>query len=226
MNDDLLIPAQLLHGGYHHVVATYDAGTSTKSIYVDGVLRNSTVVAYTPNAVRPLRFGASSAGAAANFWGGSIDEVAIYNTAMAAAEVDEHWTRGISDDYFNEIGMRNVRIKVFDNPDNLPCITDEDSYDDWCFQTPRFDLTVDYIPADSTLTIDGRKERVTLDCDGTCRPYDQVVTSTDGQIFPLVTGCVPMMVCVEFDSLNTLMSDNSNTDPATVDVTTYRRWFN
>lgn len=134
-----------------------------------------------------------------------------------------------SNEVFTDLGLRNVTIKVFDNPDNLDCIVDDETYDDWaavCDDLLRFELQVAYIPSDSTLTIDGRRERVVLDCDGTCRPFDQVVTSTNGQIFPLISNCGPIMVCIEFDLYNTQFSDAGGDVPSGFTVTTNRRWLN
>ena len=80
----------LANANWHHVVATQD-GTSTR-LYVDGVLvggplaRTWTGSTFTDN----FRVGqyAGTSGSAAN---ASVDEVAVYNRALTAAEVAEHY---------------------------------------------------------------------------------------------------------------------------------------
>lgn len=134
-----------------------------------------------------------------------------------------------SNDMFTRIGMRNLTLRVFDNPDNLECITDEDSYEIWqsnCNELLRFEFQVAYIPSDATLTIDGRRNRIFLTCDGVCRSYGQVVTSTTGSIFPLIARCAPIMVCAEYDALNSQPSDVLPAQPSSMTINSYRRWFN
>lgn len=152
-----------------------------------------------------------------------IDEVGQgFDTAL---KLDIYSGDNDTDLAFTDLGLRNLTIKVYDNPDNLPCITDQESLDDWCNIEPRFQLQVAYVPSDATLTIDGRRERITLQCDDVCRPYSQVVTNTEGAIFPFVTRCDPMMVCIEFDTLNTQF-ETAPAIPTHVTVSTFRRWFN
>lgn len=149
-----------------------------------------------------------------------------YDTAL---RLDIYSGVNDTDDAFTEVGLRNMRVRVFDNPDGLPCITDEDSYNDWqavCDDLLRFEFQVAYVPSDATLTIDGRKERVYLTCDGVCRPFGHVVTNQLGSIFPFVTRCNPIMVCVEFDTNNTQFDSGVNILPSHITVTSYRRWFN
>lgn len=132
-------------------------------------------------------------------------------------------------DLFTDLGARNMVIKVYDNPDNMPCITDQDSWDAWalvCAERLRFELNVSYIPSDSTLTIDGRSQRVTLTCDGVCRPFDQVVTSLTGQIFPFTSACGSVMICIEWDKYNTQFELAGPAVPSEAFVTTYRQWLN
>lgn len=125
-------------------------------------------------------------------------------------------------------GMRNFQLKIYENPRGIACITDDDSYDVWCGSGPPCaQLQISYIPADSTLTIDGRTNRITLECQGVCRPYDHVVTDATGPIFPLVSRCVPLMICAEF-ALPTTQTEPaaSGVLPASVSVSSFLRFRN
>lgn len=80
-------------GAWYHVAATWDGATLQH--YVNGVAGSS----ITPGA---LNLSAASAGIAANvsaltnFCNGSIDEVAIYTTALSAARIQLHYAIGLS----------------------------------------------------------------------------------------------------------------------------------
>lgn len=127
---------------------------------------------------------------------------------------------------FLDLGLRNMRISIWDNPDGLPCITDQESYDDWCAQhaTPRFELQIPYVPANAMLTIDGRANRVFMECDGVCRPFPYSLDSMKGALFPLVTRCQPMMVTIEWDAMNMQPATGPGKTPSAFTMTTYRRW--
>lgn len=128
---------------------------------------------------------------------------------------------------FRDLGLRNLRLSIYENPDNLPCITNKASYDAWCatHPNPRFEIQIPYIPHNAMLTIDGRANRVTLDCDGKCRPFPYSIDSVKGSLFPFITQCQPMMVVVEWDGLNVqIVSEPGLKIPSSATVTTYRRW--
>jgi len=153
-----------------------------------------------------------------------IDDIGtVYDTALSVAIFSG---ADATDKVFTDLGMRNVRIRAWDNPDNLPCPIDNATYEAFCTMEPRFDLKVSYIPSNATLTVDGRKERVTLECDGVCRPYAQVVSSTTGSIFPLIANCEPLTLCIEFDTLNTQYDSTGPKLPSSLTVAKFRRWRN
>jgi hypothetical protein len=76
---------------WYHVVATYDG--ATLRMYLNGVLESSAPSTRSVGAhTNPLRFGGGSN--SANYFGGEIDEVAIYTTALSATRIQEHYNTG------------------------------------------------------------------------------------------------------------------------------------
>ena len=126
---------------------------------------------------------------------------------------------------FTDLGLRNTRISLFQNPNALPCITDQASYDAFCLEQirPDFELQIPFVPADSTLIIDGRSDRILLECDGRCTPYPYKVQNTVGPLFPLVTGCAPAMLVIEWDKINSQQLTGVDLAASTLNVTTFRR---
>jgi Concanavalin A-like lectin/glucanases superfamily len=87
----------IVAGKWTHLVGVYDG--TTAHLYVDGVEQTAgTTGAYTPNTVMPMRLGGfpndNGDVGGGSFSGGSLDEVAIYPTALTAAEVLAHFTNG------------------------------------------------------------------------------------------------------------------------------------
>lgn len=84
-------------GAWHHFVGVFRRGTpDTLSIYIDGVLDTgpTSVGASGWNitqAAHKLRLGAYSTGGSPNFFLGTLDEVAIYPTALSAARILTHY---------------------------------------------------------------------------------------------------------------------------------------
>lgn len=80
---------------WHHVVGTYNQGTLTSTLYVDGVLKKQQVVSgcgATPSiswAAASFKIGGQST--SQRLFRGDIDEVAIYNRALTADEVRDRY---------------------------------------------------------------------------------------------------------------------------------------
>jgi hypothetical protein len=73
-----------------HLVGTYDG--ATMRLYVNGILAASTSAGYLQNAQRPLRVASGNTdGAADYFLPGSVDEVAVYGSALSDARVSAHF---------------------------------------------------------------------------------------------------------------------------------------
>lgn len=77
-------------GTWYHVVATYD-GANIR-LYVNGVLESTqaSTIAMADTTV-PLRLAGNPAAIGGGYLDGSLDEVAIYNVALSAAQVLEHY---------------------------------------------------------------------------------------------------------------------------------------
>lgn len=88
---------------WHHIVATFDGTTET--LYMDGATVGSKSPGvdalgnrYEPDPVSPLIIGGGNelgiSGGANVPFGGGIDEVAIYNSALGSAQVQNHYAAG------------------------------------------------------------------------------------------------------------------------------------
>jgi Concanavalin A-like lectin/glucanases superfamily len=78
-----------------HVVGTYDGTTAT--LYVNGISVGSSATARTVNSTQPLGIGATDAGGSwAGYFTGSLDEIAVYATALSSARVQAHYLMGRS----------------------------------------------------------------------------------------------------------------------------------
>jgi len=76
---------------WHHLVGTSD-GTTTR-IYVDGVLEKSATPTFSSFTYSGARIGINNPGGYYPF-NGSIDEVAVYNTALSATDVSQMYNDG------------------------------------------------------------------------------------------------------------------------------------
>lgn len=87
-------PGSLTPNTWHHVAAVFESLTS-RWIYVDGApsVQMTAAVATGPSKPAvPLHFGANTDGTAT--YPGALDEVALYNRALTAAEVKSIYDRG------------------------------------------------------------------------------------------------------------------------------------
>jgi len=96
ISTDLQLAAgSLVVGSTYHVVAVYDAA-GTMALYINGVSVGSP--SRTPNAnmkaVSPLAIDIGSRTSTTDLFSGVIDEVAIYNRALSATEVSQHYLIG------------------------------------------------------------------------------------------------------------------------------------
>jgi len=82
-------------GKWHHVVGTYDRITTTAKIYIDGVLKNTNNAITTgpTSNTAPLLIGSRSG---SNGFGGSVDDVRVYNYALTKEQVANVFNGGAS----------------------------------------------------------------------------------------------------------------------------------
>jgi hypothetical protein len=82
-----------LDTNWHHLVATY-SGSSAK-IFLDGAnVVEALVSPAIPNSSNALNIGRESLGGSNYFWGGSLDDIRIYNRALSADEVKQLYNMG------------------------------------------------------------------------------------------------------------------------------------
>jgi hypothetical protein len=81
------------NGNWHHVVFTRTKTTGALQLYVDGVLAGS-ATGNTASLTSPanINFGRIQSGS--NYFLGSLDEVAVYNTALSGSTVTSHYNAG------------------------------------------------------------------------------------------------------------------------------------
>lgn len=75
-------------GSWHHLVGTYDSDTGALKLYVDGVLAASSTTSTEPTGAPTFYIGR---GHLARGFAGSIDEVALYDRTLSAAQVLDHF---------------------------------------------------------------------------------------------------------------------------------------
>jgi hypothetical protein len=76
-------------GAWHHVVAAFDDAGNSVSLYVDGTLRNSKTTNQSIGVAGPSPTYIGSRGGTSHFFPGQLDDVRIYNRALAPADVSE-----------------------------------------------------------------------------------------------------------------------------------------
>jgi hypothetical protein len=112
-------PAALTLNAWSYVVGTYDG--ATMRLYINGVQVASQSTVFTiDDTTGSLRIGRQkiSAGAGQRFWNGKIDEVAIYNTALTAAEVAAHYAARTDTAASNSewvVPKRGALVKFYDD---------------------------------------------------------------------------------------------------------------
>ncbi|MBY0369704.1 hypothetical protein K2X33_03395 [bacterium] len=75
-------------GNYHHVVCTLNS-SNLLTVYVDGTSSNSATV--TPSLSNTVTLSIGSYNAAGNFFTGTIQDVAVYSTALSSTRVAAHY---------------------------------------------------------------------------------------------------------------------------------------
>src|SRR5262249_7177951 len=72
-------------GAWHHVAYTWDG--TTNRLYIDGTAATSTATSHDAGAVTYAFLGATGGALPADFYSGALDEVRIYDRALAVSEI-------------------------------------------------------------------------------------------------------------------------------------------
>jgi hypothetical protein len=101
---DTLTGALVTVSNWTHLAITYDAGTDTKSLWVDGVVSVTSNVPqsgptqYSPNGtveMKNLHIGSGQDDGSNFFFSGNIDDVSIWDTALSQSEIQNIMNNGI-----------------------------------------------------------------------------------------------------------------------------------
>ncbi|MCK5630135.1 MAG: DUF2341 domain-containing protein, partial [Nanoarchaeota archaeon] len=98
----LVSPSSVVDNSWHHLVGTYSPSPDSIKLYVDGVEVNSSssvnfISLSSGGTSIPLEIGRHyirSWGSPSSYFNGLIDEVAIFNRALSADEILDHYKRG------------------------------------------------------------------------------------------------------------------------------------
>lgn len=112
-----------------HIAISYNAATSTKSLYLNGALVQSTTTQqYVPNGPQSegLHIGAGADDGTQFNWAGNIDDVAVFNTALSAADIQKIKSAGVTNFVNNVTPVVVTPISVTSNaaggPDFFPAV--------------------------------------------------------------------------------------------------------
>ena len=87
--------AGITSGSWYHAVGTYNSSTNSMKLYVNGILQASDTVVGTKDSDQPFygigRHTESVSGWQNFYFNGLIDEVRVYNRALSADEVKQHY---------------------------------------------------------------------------------------------------------------------------------------
>ena len=83
----IMTPAAYAPNQWHLVTGTYDG--SVASLYIDGILTTNAALSLVVTSAKPVQIGRflQTGSGSVSGWGGSIDDVRIYNRALSAGEV-------------------------------------------------------------------------------------------------------------------------------------------
>jgi RHS repeat-associated protein len=85
--------AAALDTNWHHVVGTFASGAL--KLYVDGTLSASVTATFTTAGTNTSTFDIGRSGTT-NYYGGGIDEAALYGSALTATQVADHRAKGVN----------------------------------------------------------------------------------------------------------------------------------
>jgi RHS repeat-associated protein len=92
-NSQTVTSAAAVDTNWHHIVATFASGSL--KLYLDGSLSASATASFSTTATNSSTLDVGRAGSS-NYYGGSLDEIAIYGSVLTATQIADHHTKGTS----------------------------------------------------------------------------------------------------------------------------------
>jgi hypothetical protein len=107
-------------GAWHHLVGVSDGSVGTLTLYIDGAVAGTagTPAAGILESTAPVSIGAERSGVLPPYdwpYNGTIDEVAIYNIALTAAQVESHYAAAYGSNLMPFITVQPVSITNYVN---------------------------------------------------------------------------------------------------------------
>ena len=90
------IGAAVALGEWQHIALTYDHATTTKSLYVNGVLSVETVASIEPNDTTPFNIGSGEDFGTGFRFSGEIDDIGLWDGALTAQQIQSVMTQGVA----------------------------------------------------------------------------------------------------------------------------------
>lgn len=83
-------------GTWQHIAITYDAGTTSRVLYIDGESAATSDVGISANLLRDLHIGSGQDDGNNFFWAGQLDDVGIWDEALTQGQVQSVMRGGIA----------------------------------------------------------------------------------------------------------------------------------
>ncbi|MGK0188084.1 MAG: hypothetical protein ACI9R3_003876 [Verrucomicrobiales bacterium] len=95
-NWQVVTGAAVALGEWQHVAITYDHATTTKSLYVDGVLSVEQVASIEPNDTTPFNIGSGEDFGTGFRFNGDLDDIGLWDAALTETQIQAVMTQGVA----------------------------------------------------------------------------------------------------------------------------------
>lgn len=103
---------------WHHIVGVKDGSSKQLRLYVDGVLVKTVATTYTSGFISPtplgITIGYRNKTGDESYFKGAIDEVAIYNSALSAALITQHYNNGLQGKGYCQTTLAKISLSSKD----------------------------------------------------------------------------------------------------------------
>lgn len=131
-----------------------------------------------------------------------------------------------NDGNFTAHGLRNARVLFYNGDPKRPCPSDDEAAAAlWSTVDACAVLEIPYLKPGARVVIDGRTDKITVECDGRCFPGWNTVFGVNGSSpFPLLASCNGIFICVEWDLFSTQFVDDlpAGAKPSHVKIERFR----